>query len=64
MRVVDAIARILEAAKKAGIKAGIHCLAPTYAREMLDLGFDLVTVGMDIRLLTAGFAGTVGEMRA
>jgi 4-hydroxy-2-oxoheptanedioate aldolase len=61
--VVDAITRILEAAKKAGIKAGIHCLAPTYAREMLDLGFDLVTVGMDIRLLTSAFAGIMGEMR-
>ena len=62
--VVDAIKRILEAADNAGIKAGIHCLTPTYAREMLGLGFDLVTVGMDIRLLTAGFAGTMGEMRA
>ena len=62
--VVDAIKRIREAAKDAGIKAGIHCLTTTYAREMLDLGFDLVTVGMDIRLLTAAFAGTVGEMRA
>jgi 4-hydroxy-2-oxoheptanedioate aldolase len=62
--VVDAIKRILEAAKNAGIKAGIHCLAPAYAREMLGLGFDLVTVGMDIRLLTSAFAATMGEMRA
>ncbi len=62
--VMDAIKRILEAAKDAGIKAGIHCLAPAYAREMLGLGFDLVTVGMDIRLLTSAFADTMGEMRA
>jgi len=62
--VVDAIKRILEAAKSAGIKAGIHCLAPAYAKEMLGLGFDLVTVGMDIRLLSAAVAGIMGEMRA
>ena len=62
--VVDAIKRILEAAKNAGIKAGIHCLAPAYAKEMLGLGFDLVTVGMDIRLLSAAVAGIMGEMRA
>jgi 4-hydroxy-2-oxoheptanedioate aldolase len=62
--VVDAIKRILEAAKNAGIKAGIHCLAPAYAKEMLGLGFDLVTVGMDIRLLLAAVADIMGEMRA
>jgi 4-hydroxy-2-oxoheptanedioate aldolase len=61
---VDAIKRILEAAKNAGIKAGIHCLAPAYAKEMLGLGFDLVTVGMDIRLLLAAVADIMGEMRA
>jgi len=63
-KVVDAIKRILEAAKEAGIKAGIHCLAPTYAKEMLDLGFDLVTLGTDIRLFTAAYAGAMKEMRS
>ena len=61
--VMDAIKRILEAAKHAGIKAGIHCLAPTYAREMLELGFDLVTMGTDIRLFTAAYADAMQALR-
>ena len=61
--VVEAIKRILKAAQDAGIKACIHCLAPAYAKEMFDLGFDLVTPGSDIRLLTAAAQGIVTEMR-
>ncbi len=62
--VMDAIKRILEAARDAGIKAGIHCLAPAYAREMLALGFDLVTMGTDIRLFTAAYADAMRALRA
>jgi 4-hydroxy-2-oxoheptanedioate aldolase len=62
--VVDAIKRILEAARTAGIKAGIHCLAPAYARDMLALGFDLVTMGTDIRLFTAAYGDAMRELRA
>ena len=61
--VMDAIKRILEAAKHAGIKAGIHCLAPAYARGMLELGFDLVTMGTDIRLFTDAYADAMRELR-
>jgi 4-hydroxy-2-oxoheptanedioate aldolase len=62
--VMDAIKRILEAAKNGGIRAGIHCLAPAYAREMLELGFDLVTMGTDIRLFTAAYADAMKALRA
>jgi len=62
--VVDAIKRILEAARHAGIKAGIHCLAPAYAREMLELGFDLVTMATDIRLFSAAYADAMRALRA
>ena len=62
--VVDAIKRILEAAKHAGIKAGIHCLAPAYAKEMLESGFDLVTLGTDIRMFTAAYVNAMQELRA
>ena len=62
--VMDAVKRILEVAKDAGIKAGIHCLAPSYAREMLELGFDLVTMGTDIRLFTGAYADAMRELRA
>ena len=61
--VVDAIKRILEAAREAGIKAGIHCLAPAYAREMMALGFDLVTLGTDIRLFTAAYSDAMAALR-
>ena len=61
--VVSAIERILAAAHGAGIKAGIHTLAPSYAKQMLSLGFDLVTVGSDIRLLNTAIANSLGEMR-
>ena len=62
--VVDAVKRILEAAREAGIRAGMHCLAPAYAREMIELGFDLVTLGTDVRLFTAAYADAMQELRA
>lgn len=61
--VVDAIKRILDAAKTAGISAGIHCLSTPYARDMVGLGFDLVTLGSDVRLYTAAAAAPVADMR-
>lgn len=49
----EAVMRVLEEAKKHEIVAGIHCSDPKYAREMVGLGFQLVTTGMDIELLNA-----------
>ena len=63
-KVLDAIKRILEAAKEAGIRAGMHCLAPAYAKDMISLGFDLVTLGTDLRLFTAAYASAMKEMRS
>ena len=28
-----------------GQKAGIHCMAPAYAKRMIDMGFSMVTLG-------------------
>ena len=61
--VVDAVERILGACKDAGIRGGMHCLAPSYAKRMIDMGFDLVTVGSDVRLYTAACARTLAETR-
>ena len=61
--VVEAIETILSTAHQAGVKAGIHCGTTAYAKQMITLGFDLVTVGSDFRLLNAALAGTIGEMR-
>ena len=57
--VLEAIERIRAAAKNAGIAAGIHCLEPGYARRMIEQGFDMVTIGSDIRLLGTAAATAV-----
>ena len=62
--VVDAIKRILDAAKQAGVKAGIHCLSPTYAKQMIGLGFDLVTLGSDVRIFAAALSSAIHAMRS
>ena len=62
--VMAAIDRILAAAKAAGIKAGMHCMMPDYARQMAAHGFDFVTLGNDARMLTAELAARVGAFRA
>jgi len=62
--IVAAIEQILAAAHGAGIKAGIHCLSPTYARRMREMGFDLVTLSNDVRLLNTAMADAVAQMRA
>ncbi len=62
--VVDAILSILSAAKQAGIRAGIHCITPAYAKQMIEKGFDLVTLGgSDNRILAGAAAGLLSEMR-
>jgi 4-hydroxy-2-oxoheptanedioate aldolase len=61
--VMAAIERILAAAKAAGIKAGMHCMMPGYARDMAKKGFDFVTLGNDVRMLSAELAARVGAFR-
>ena len=60
--VVDAIDKILAAAKKAGIRAGIHCGGTAYAKQMWEKGFDLVTLGSDVRIYSTALAATLAEM--
>ena len=62
--VLAAIARIREAAHRAGIRAGIHCLSPAYAKSMIDVGFDLVTVGSDLRIYVAALNDAVAAARS
>ncbi|MEO9901024.1 aldolase/citrate lyase family protein [Nisaea sp.] len=61
---VAAIDKILAAAKAANIKAGIHCLENSYAKNMLAKGFDLVTLSNDVRLLSSAVSAAVSDMRA
>ena len=61
--VLTAIEEIMTAAHNAGIRACVHCLAPAYAKRMKAMGFDLVTLGTDVRLFVAAYAKAVAEMR-
>ena len=54
--VMEAVDKILAAAKKAGLHAGMHCTSADYAREMIAKGFDFVTVISDENLLARGAA--------
>src|SRR5205814_5358725 len=44
--------------------AGIHCGAPAYAKQMIEMGFTFVTVGGDNRFMTMGGQAAMQEMRA
>jgi len=54
--VMEAVDKILAAAKRAGKHAGMHCTSPEYALEMIAKGFDFVTVISDEGLLAKGAA--------
>lgn len=60
---IEVIRRILSAAKKAGIRAGLHCGTPDYAARAIGWGFDLTTISGDSRLLAAASAASVKDVR-
>ncbi len=62
--VKDAIMHILATAKKAGIRAGIHCGSPAYIKAMHEAGFDLATLSTDIRLFMKAVADNIAEVRS
>jgi 4-hydroxy-2-oxoheptanedioate aldolase len=61
--VVGALRAVLEACRRHGIKAGIHTGSTAYAKRMIGMGFDFVTVLSDARLMTLAGTETVREMR-
>tara|TARA_B100000287_G_C20446904_1_gene707896 strand:- start:37 stop:828 length:792 start_codon:yes stop_codon:yes gene_type:complete len=58
------IEKILKHAKKNNIVAGIHNGTAEYAQKMIDLGFQLVTVGSDQRFMSEGARSTVSKLKA
>ncbi|MGI9337381.1 MAG: HpcH/HpaI aldolase family protein [Gammaproteobacteria bacterium] len=60
---VRLINRIITAAKKHKVIAGIHNGTPAYARAMIKLGYQFVTISSDSRLLASGAAKIIGEMK-
>ncbi len=63
-KVYDAIQHVLKVAKKAGIKAGLHCMTPAYIKEMYACGFDFASLSNDVRLLTQIVSSQVSEVRS
>ncbi len=60
---LEPIERILNAAKAQGVMPGIHCGSAAYAKRMIDLGFQLVTLLSDQRLLVAAAKAMVDDLR-
>lgn len=56
--------RLVAAARRHGLVAGVHCVAPAYARRMAAMGFRLVTAGTDIGFVNAGSRAAVAALRA
>jgi 4-hydroxy-2-oxoheptanedioate aldolase len=54
---------ILAACKAAGVRAGVHTASVAYSQKMIARGFDLVSVGSDVRYLMTG-RREAAEMRA
>jgi 4-hydroxy-2-oxoheptanedioate aldolase len=49
--VLDAITTIVKTTKAKGLAAGIHVMAPAYARRMHEQGFDFCSIASDSRLM-------------
>jgi len=62
-KVFEAIETVLAATKSHGKRAGIQCNDPNYAKRMIALGFDLVTVMNDNRLMVSAGTKVIAEMR-
>ena len=60
----QAIAHILARAKAHGVRAAVHNLSPAVAKARAAMGFDLVTVSSDARILSAGSQELLKAMRA
>lgn len=59
----EAIERILERAKAHNVVAGIHNGTTEYARNMIELGFQFVTIGSDMGFMANGARQVVDAMR-
>ncbi|NHO34125.1 HpcH/HpaI aldolase family protein [Acetobacter fallax] len=60
---LEAIQRIMAAARTAGIRMGLHNGSSAYAARAIGWGCDLVTVSNDVRLLAQAAQDSVAEVR-
>ena len=61
--IMDIYQKILDATKKRGLRACVHCLTPAYAKRMIAMGFNLVTLGNDSGLLLGAARAAVKATR-
>ncbi len=61
--VVEAIELICATAKKHGVIAGIHCGSTAYAKKMIDIGYQFITLLGDARLMAMKSQEMLSEMR-
>ena len=61
--VVEAQQRIVDACKRHGVVAGIHCNTPEYALTMIGAGYRFVTLASDGRMLAAKAAADIAAVR-
>jgi len=60
---LEVIQRIQKAAADANIMSCLHCADPAYAAKAVDMGFDLVTLLNDVRMLQMAASANVNETR-
>jgi len=60
---IEAIRRVADACKAAGIRAGLHCGTADYGARAVGWGFDMVTVGSDARLMAGAASASVSRFR-
>jgi 4-hydroxy-2-oxoheptanedioate aldolase len=62
--VVEAIDRVLAAAREHGLAAGIFTGSPEYASRMAGKGFQFVTISSDVRLMVSAAAGAIAAFES
>ena len=60
---IDALQRIADAARSNGIHSALHCGTVDYAERGLEWGYDMVTIGGDVRFLAAAADQAVTAFR-
>jgi 4-hydroxy-2-oxoheptanedioate aldolase len=61
--VVEAIDRVLAAARDRGLAAGIFAGTPEHASRMIEKGFSFVNVSTDVRLMAGATAEIVAQLK-
>lgn len=60
---LEIVRRIVDVSKANGIRACLHCGSPEYAVRAIGWGYDLTTIGGDVRLLAGAAGASVSAFR-